>query len=68
MIAQKYGYAQGDAKAYPESKQQDGGQKQSNNHFNKCKIMSFLLEYNDWIIILLMLITTKNMIKLLLIK
>jgi len=68
MIAQKYGYPQGDPKAYPEIKQQDGGQRQSKHHFNKCKIMSFLLEYNDWIIILLMLITTKNMIKLLLIK
>ena len=68
MIAQKYGYTQGDPKPYPESKQQDGGQRPSNNHFNKCKIMSFLLEYNDWIIILLIPITTQNMIKLLLIK
>lgn len=44
MIAQKYGYPQGDPKAYPESRQQDGGQRQSNNLFIKCKIMCFLLE------------------------
>jgi hypothetical protein len=33
MIAQKYGYPQGDPRAYPESKQQDSGQRPSSNHF-----------------------------------